>query len=101
MNSHSLQPASDYTIPQLADLLTRGFEGYYIPIDVTESVLLSMLRRDGVSLEDSRVILSKGEPVGADLERLNRKWAAWIEARQKRDNQRRQPPPPSVTPKQN
>ena len=31
----------------------------------------------------------KGEPSGAALQRLNRKWAAWIEARQKRDNQRR------------
>ena len=79
MNSHSLQPASDYTIPQLADLLTRGFEGYYIPIDVTESVLLSMLRRDGVSLEDSRVILSKGEPVGAALV-ARRGWTSRIDA---------------------
>lgn len=79
MTTHSLQPASNYPIAQLADLLTRGFEGYHLPIQVTESLLLTMIRRDGVSLEDSRVILSKGELVGAALI-ARRGWTSRLDA---------------------
>jgi len=63
----SLKPAIEFSVPQLADLLTRGFEGYFIPIHITEATLLDMLRRDGVDLTASRIILRNDEPVGLAL----------------------------------
>jgi len=67
MPSLSLSPASDFTIPQLADLMTRSFEGYFVPVNITDVILLTMLRRDGVDLTASRVILKDGEPSGLAL----------------------------------
>ena len=48
MSLFEFKPASDFPIPQLADLLTRGFEGYFVPINITTPVLLTMMRRDGI-----------------------------------------------------
>ncbi len=63
----SLKPANEFTIPQLADLMTRGFEGYFVPIHITDTILLTMLRRDGIDLTSSRVILKEDEPSGLAL----------------------------------
>ena len=63
----SLKPANEFTIPQLADLMTRGFEGYFVPINITDTILLTMLRRDGIDLTSSRVILKEDEPSGLAL----------------------------------
>lgn len=67
MTSYSLQPASEYTIPQLADLINRGFEGYFITIELDTTILLEMIRRNGIDLLTSRVILADGEAVGVAL----------------------------------
>ncbi|MCC6271363.1 MAG: GNAT family N-acetyltransferase [Microbacteriaceae bacterium] len=67
MASLSLQSASEFTIPQLADLMTRSFEGYFVPVNITDVILLTMLRRDGVDLTSSRVIMKEGEPSGLAL----------------------------------
>lgn len=64
MPTLSLKPASDYTIPFLADLMTRGFEGYIVPVNITEPVLHTMIRRDGIDLTASRVLLREEEPIG-------------------------------------
>ncbi len=63
----SLFPASDFTIPQLADLMTRSFEGYFVPINITESALLTMLKRDSIDLTSSRVMINNDEPAGIAL----------------------------------
>ncbi len=60
----SLKPASEYSISFLADLMTRGFEGYFVPIHITEPVMLTMLRRDGIDLSSSRVLVKDEEPIG-------------------------------------
>lgn len=60
----SLQPASSHPIPTLADLMTRSFEGYFVPINITEAVLHTMIRRDGIDLTASRVLTQDDEPVG-------------------------------------
>jgi ribosomal protein S18 acetylase RimI-like enzyme len=67
MSSFSLKPTSEFTIPFLADLMTRGFEGYFVPVQITEAILLTMLRRDGVDLTASRVLLKDNEAVGVAL----------------------------------
>ncbi|KAA0261329.1 MAG: GNAT family N-acetyltransferase [Chloroflexi bacterium] len=60
----SLTPASSHPIPFLADLMTRSFEGYFVPINITESVMHTMIRRDGIDLTASCVLMKDDEPVG-------------------------------------
>ena len=60
----SLKPAHEYPIPFLADLMTRSFKGYLVPINITETVLHTMLRRDGIDLTASRVLMKDDEPIG-------------------------------------
>lgn len=67
MPSFSFKPASEFSIQQTADLLTRGFEGYLVPINIDEVALLTMLRRDGIDLNESRILLKDGEPIGVAL----------------------------------
>jgi ribosomal protein S18 acetylase RimI-like enzyme len=63
----ALQPASNFPIADVANLLTRGFEGYFVPINIDQNALLTMMRRDGVDLAESRVISKDGEPIGVAL----------------------------------
>ncbi len=65
--SLSLKPATEFTIPQLADLMTRSFEGYFVPVNITDTILLTMLRRDGIDLTASRIIMKDDEPSGLAL----------------------------------
>ena len=60
----SLKPASEYPTSFLADLMTRGFEGYIVPVSITEPVLHTMIRRDGIDLTSSRVLMRDDEPIG-------------------------------------
>lgn len=62
-----LKPASEFAMPNLADLMTRGFEGYFVPINITESALLTMLKRDSIDLTSSRVMIKDDEPIGIAL----------------------------------
>lgn len=79
MSLFEFAPASQFPISQLADLLTRGFEGYFVPIHITEAVLLTMLRRDSIDLIASRVLLKNGEPIGIALI-ARRGWASRLAA---------------------
>lgn len=63
----SLQPASDFSLVDLADLLTRGFENYFVPIHMDVNALLGMIRRDSVDLTSSRVLLVEGVPAALAL----------------------------------
>jgi len=67
MPSFSLKPASEFPLPQLADLLTRGFEGYLVPVNITDAALFTMMRRDSIDLPSSRVIFKDDEPIGGAL----------------------------------
>jgi ribosomal protein S18 acetylase RimI-like enzyme len=67
MSSFELKFASTYPIPQITDLFTRGFERYFVPIHINETILFTMLRRDGVDLNESRVLLKDDEPIGVAL----------------------------------
>lgn len=59
-----LKPASEFSIPQLADLMTRSFEDYFVPINITKSALLTMLKRDSIDLTASKVIANGNEHIG-------------------------------------
>lgn len=60
-------PASIYTIPDLVDILNRGFENYVIPITLDVNAFLNMIRKDGIDLGISRVLLADGEAAGIAL----------------------------------
>jgi len=63
----SFRSASEFSIAEIADLLTRGFEGYFIPIFIDETTLLTMMRRDGIDLTESRLLFKDGDPIGVAL----------------------------------
>jgi ribosomal protein S18 acetylase RimI-like enzyme len=67
MPSFSFKPASEFSIPQIAELLTRGFEGYLVPINITVPVFQTMMRRDGVDLNETRILHQDDEPIGVAL----------------------------------
>jgi ribosomal protein S18 acetylase RimI-like enzyme len=66
MNFES-NPASDYPLPDLVDILNRGFEGYFIPVAFNVNAFLNMVRKDGIDLTISRVLLRNGLPSGIAL----------------------------------
>ena len=64
MTSFSFKPAISFSLSELAGLFTRSFEGYFVPINLDEITLHTMLRRGGVDLSESRVFLNEGQPIG-------------------------------------
>ena len=63
----SFKPALSFSIPEIAALFTRGFEGYFVPVQMTDAALQTMIRRDGVDLAESRVLIKDNEPIGVAL----------------------------------
>jgi len=57
-------PASDHSMPDLVEILNRGFEEYFVPIQLNLQQFLTMVRKDSIDLTESRVLLVDGEPSG-------------------------------------
>lgn len=60
-------PASDYSNVELVDILNRGFESYFVPIVFHVTAFLNMVRKDGIDLTSSRVLLKGDNPIGIAL----------------------------------
>jgi ribosomal protein S18 acetylase RimI-like enzyme len=60
-------PASDYSLPDLVTFLNQGFEDYFVPIEFNATTFLNMLRKDGVDLTTSRVLVDDDQPRGIAL----------------------------------
>lgn len=60
-------PASNYPLPDLVKFLNRGFEAYFVPIQFNTVIFLEMLRKDGIDLTASRVLILDGQPCGIAL----------------------------------
>src|SRR5512138_297637 len=67
MPTYSTQSALDFSLPDLANLFTRSFAGYFMPVNMTAPALAGMLRRDGADLTATRVLLADGVPAGFGL----------------------------------
>src|SRR5215212_9336176 len=63
----SIKPASGYHVPDLVEVLNRGFEGYFVPIAFNVTAFLNMIRKDGLDLTSSRVLLADDQPAGIAL----------------------------------
>ena len=59
--------ASNYALPDLVKLLNRGFEDYFIPIHFNPDMFSNMLRKDGIDLADSRVLVVDDQACGIAL----------------------------------
>lgn len=60
-------PASNYPLSDLVRFLNQGFEGYFVPIQFDTTAFLNMLRKDGIDLTVSRVLLAEDHPCGIAL----------------------------------
>ena len=60
-------PASNYPLPDLVQFLNQGFESYFVPIQFDMVMFLNMLRKDGIDLTVSRVLLIEDQPSGIAL----------------------------------
>ena len=63
----SFKSALSISIPEIAALFTRGFEGYFVPVQMTDVGLQTMIRRDGVDLAESRILFKDDQPIGVAL----------------------------------
>ncbi|MFT3890753.1 MAG: GNAT family N-acetyltransferase [Anaerolineales bacterium] len=61
------KPASDYPLADLVTWLNQGFENYFVPIHFNVAQFLSMVRKDGIDLTSSRVLLADETPSGIAL----------------------------------
>ncbi len=59
--------AAQMSLEEIAATVTRGFEGYFVPIRVDATALLNAVRVDSVDLEASIVTLRGGKAVGVAL----------------------------------
>jgi ribosomal protein S18 acetylase RimI-like enzyme len=64
---YTIQPASEYTTAELADLFNRSFEDYFMPINFTGEQFELFTKRDGINLSLSRVLLNDDQPIGLGL----------------------------------
>ncbi|HEX9388240.1 MAG TPA: GNAT family N-acetyltransferase [Anaerolineales bacterium] len=71
--------ASNHPLPDLVKLLNRGFEGYFVPIQIEIVNFLNMIRKDGIDLTASRVLITDDQPVGIAL-LARRGWTSRIAA---------------------
>ena len=62
-----IAPASNYSLSELVPLLNRGFEGYVIPVHFTMDMFSNILRKDGIDLAESRVLLANDQACGVAL----------------------------------
>ena len=60
-------PASNYPLPDLVNFVNQGFEGYFVPIQIDIVAFLNMLRKDGIDLTTSRVLIADHQPCGIAL----------------------------------
>jgi ribosomal protein S18 acetylase RimI-like enzyme len=65
--TYSYQPLSNYSILEIAAVLTQGFAGYLVPINITAEALLQMARQLSIDFTTSYMLCWEEHPVGAAL----------------------------------
>jgi ribosomal protein S18 acetylase RimI-like enzyme len=73
------KPTSDFSIAEIVDVVNRGFEGYFVPIQFNVTSFLTMVRKDGIDLNISSILIADGEPVGIAL-LARRGWTSRVAA---------------------
>lgn len=65
--SFSFPSLLEFGLEASADVLTRGFSDYFVPIASSPAILAAMARTDSVDFTASRVAVRDGQPVAAAL----------------------------------
>lgn len=60
-------PASNFPLADLVQFLNQGFEDYFVLIQFNTLTFLNMLRKDGIDLTTSQVLMVDGQPCGIGL----------------------------------
>jgi ribosomal protein S18 acetylase RimI-like enzyme len=60
-------PTSDFPVPDLVKFLNQGFEDYLVPIHFNTVTFLNMLRKDGIDLTISCLLIVEDQPCGIAL----------------------------------
>lgn len=60
-------PASNFPLADLVQFLNQGFEDYFVPIQFNTLTFLNMLRKDGIDLTTSQVLIVDDQPCGIGL----------------------------------
>jgi ribosomal protein S18 acetylase RimI-like enzyme len=60
-------PASDFPMLDLVKSLNQGFEDYVVPVHFNTATFLNMLRKDGIDLTLSCILLVDDQPCGIGL----------------------------------
>lgn len=60
-------PAANYALPDLIQFLNQGFEDYIIPVQFNTNTFLNMVRKDGIDLSASCVLIREDQPSGLAL----------------------------------
>jgi ribosomal protein S18 acetylase RimI-like enzyme len=77
--TYHFDAAADYSLVQLADLVTAAFHGYALPVNESAVRLARLIRMQGLDLANSVVIRCNSQPVGISFLGL-RNTRAWISA---------------------
>lgn len=63
MDFHT-EPAANYALPDLIKFLNQSFEDYFVPVQFNTASFLNMLRKDGLDLSASSVLIHEDQPCG-------------------------------------
>jgi GNAT superfamily N-acetyltransferase len=63
----NVAPTLNYSLSDLVKFLNSGFEDYFIPIRIEIIDFLNMIRKDGIDLTVSRVLITDDQPIGIAL----------------------------------
>ena len=61
------EPTANYALPDLVQFLNQGFEDYLVPVQFNTTTFLNMLRKDGIDLSASSVLIHEDQPCGIAL----------------------------------
>lgn len=64
---YQTQPLKTLPLHEAANLFNRSFEGYFVPVQFTESSFSTFVQRDQIDFEASQILLAKGQAVGIAL----------------------------------
>lgn len=77
--TYQFDAAADYSLGQLADVVTAAFQGYALPVNESAVRLARLIRMQGLDLANSVVIRCNSQAVGISFLGL-RNTRAWISA---------------------
>src|SRR3989304_6182567 len=63
----TFRPANRCSSSELGELFTRAYTGYFVPVQIDQAALESMVATDDIDLGVSRVAVASGEPVALAL----------------------------------